>query len=242
MERLQKIIAQAGIASRRKAEELILAGKVTVNNQVVQELGTKVDPLKDKIEVEGTPISSEAKQTYVFHKPKGVITSVTDPQGRPVVVDYFNHIDARLFPVGRLDFDTSGLLLLTNDGELAYRLTHPSFHFPKGYTAVVKGIPTPDKIDRLARGIQLEDGWTAPAEAELKQRDVKRNQATIELTIHEGRNRQVRRMCSAIDHPVLKLHRHRYGFLTLEGIMEGKYRKLSQEEITQLFRMTEETV
>lgn len=240
MERLQKVIAQAGIASRRKAEELILAGKVTVNDQVIKELGTKVNPLEDDIKVEGVGISTEKKQTYLFHKPAGVITSVTDPQGRPVVVDYFKHVNARLFPIGRLDYDTSGLLLLTNDGELAHRLTHPSFHFPKGYTARVKGIPSPEKVAQLANGIELEDGWTAPAQAELKHSDVKRNQATILLTIHEGRNRQVRRMCSAIGHPVLKLHRHRYGFLTLAGLEEGKHRQLSQQEIDQLMLMTKD--
>ncbi|GGK15366.1 ribosomal large subunit pseudouridine synthase B [Caldalkalibacillus thermarum] len=234
MERLQKVLAHAGVASRRKAEKLIEDGRVKVNGQVVTQLGTLVDPAQDKIEVDGQTIDPEPKVYYLFYKPTGVITSVQDPQGRKVVMDFFKNIPQRIYPVGRLDRNTSGLLLLTNDGELAHRLMHPSFHVDKVYRVTVKGIPSDEKLSRLERGIRLKDGWTAPAKVEWLHKDMAENKAVVRITIHEGRKRQVRRMFKAIGHPVLALHRERYAFLNLEGLNEGEYRPLTPEEVRRL--------
>lgn len=232
MERLQKVLAHAGIASRRHCEELIMQGKVQVNGQVVRELGTKVDPTKDKILVEGRPVRTEQHVYLMLNKPTGVITSVSDPRGRRVVTDLLRGLKERVYPVGRLDYNTSGLLLLTNDGELANKLAHPSYEIDKVYRAWVKGVPTADKLGMLARGIMLEDGMTSPGEARLLKRD--QGRALLEITIHEGRNRQVRRMCEAIGHPVLELERVRLGFLTLEGLATGQFRPLTSEEVSRL--------
>ncbi|WP_204516815.1 pseudouridine synthase [Brevibacillus fulvus] len=234
MERLQKVLAQAGIASRRHSEELILQGRVSVNGQIVRELGTKVDPEKDRIEVDRQPIRKEQHLYLLLHKPTGVITSLHDPQGRRIVTDLLSGIEERVYPVGRLDYDTSGLLLLTNDGELANKLAHPSYEIDKVYRAWVKGIPDSRQLLKLQRGIALEDGMTAPAKAKLLEADAQKNRALIELTIHEGRNRQVRRMCEAIGHPVLELSRIRLGFLTLDGIKPGAYRHLTAAEVDKL--------
>ncbi|MCK9905625.1 rRNA pseudouridine synthase, partial [Frankia sp. Cpl3] len=173
--------------------------------------------------------------TYILlYKPTGVITSLSDPQGRQVVTDLLTGVKERVYPVGRLDYDTSGLLLLTNDGELANRLAHPSFEIDKVYRARVKGIPTPAKIKQLAAGILLDDGMTAPGEAQLLEVDQAKNQALIQLTIHEGRNRQVRRMCEAVGHPVITLARIQVGFLTLHGVKPGKFRHLTAAEVNRL--------
>lgn len=233
MERLQKVIAHAGIASRRKAEELILAGKVTVNGKVVKELGVKVSA-SDKVEVEGVPVESEVPVYFLFYKPRGVISSVKDEKGRKAVTDFFPEIEQRIYPVGRLDYDTSGLLLLTNDGEFANLLMHPSSEIEKVYIAKIKGIPTREKLRSLEKGIQLEDGKTAPARAKMLSLDKKKGTAIVELTIHEGRNRQVRRMFEAIGHPVMKLRREQYGFLTLHGLKAGEARELTTHEVKQL--------
>lgn len=233
MERLQKVIAHAGIASRRKAEELIIAGKVTVNGKVVKELGVKVSP-SDKVEVEGIPVESEVPVYFLFYKPRGVISSVQDEKGRKTVTDYFPEIEQRIYPVGRLDYDTSGLLLLTNDGEFANLLMHPSSEMEKVYIAKIKGIPTREKLRSLEKGIQLEDGKTAPARAKMLSLDKRKGSAIIELTIHEGRNRQVRRMFEAIGHPVMKLRREQYAFLTLHGLKAGEARELTTHEVKQL--------
>ena len=234
MERLQKVLAQAGVASRRKCEELILSGAVEVNGEQVLTLGTKVDPAADEIKVNGKKIRSESKVYVMLNKPKGVITSANDPQGRKVVSDFLPGIKQRIYPVGRLDYDTEGLLLLTNDGEFANMLTHPKHHVPKTYLATVNGIPHGDKLDKLQRGIELEDGLTAPAEIEYHDVDMEKNTATIWITIHEGRNRQVRRMFEAIGHKVVKLKRVRFGELALEGLPRGKFRHLSEKEIKEL--------
>ncbi|WP_429840967.1 pseudouridine synthase [Brevibacillus sp. FIR094] len=236
MERLQKVLAHAGVASRRHCEELIAQGKVQVNGQVVREQGIKVDPLKDKIVVNGQQVKLEQHVYLLLYKPTGVITSVTDPRGRRVVIDLLKGIKERVYPVGRLDYDTSGLLLLTNDGELANRLAHPSYEIDKVYRAWVKGIPSQDEVRKLATGIRLEDGMTSPGQSKLLKTESSSQRALVELTIHEGRNRQVRRMCEAIGHPVLTLERIRLGFLTLDGLKPGEFRKLTQEEVECLKR------
>lgn len=234
MERLQKVLAHAGVASRRHCEELIVQGSVQVNGKVVRELGTRVDPSVDRITLNGRAIRIEQHVYLMLYKPTGVITSVSDPRGRRVVTDLLTGIKERVYPVGRLDYDTSGLLLLTNDGELANRLAHPSYEIDKVYRAWVRGVPSPDKIKRLATGIRLEDGMTSPGEARLLKTAPGQDKALVELTIHEGRNRQVRRMCEAIGHPVLSLERIRLGFLTLEGLQLGQYRPLTSTEVERL--------
>lgn len=233
MERLQKVIAHAGIASRRKAEQIILDGKVTVNGKVVKELGIKVSP-SDRVEVEGIPLEREEPVYFLFYKPRGVISSVQDEKGRKVVTDYLPEIKQRVYPIGRLDYDTSGLLLLTNDGEFANLLMHPRNEIDKVYVAKTKGIPTRENIKKLQRGIQLEDGKTAPAKVKLLSFDKRKQTAVIEISIHEGRNRQVRRMLEAIGCPVLKLKRERYGFLTLAGLAAGDMRELTPHEVKQI--------
>jgi len=233
MERLQKVIAHAGVASRRKAEELILEGKVKVNGQVTKELGTKVTQ-SDKIEVNGIPLEKEEPVYFLLYKPRGVISSVSDDKGRKVVTDLFPHVKERIYPIGRLDYDTSGIILLTNDGEFANVLMHPKYQVDKVYVAKVKGIPTKEKLRQLEKGVHLEDGKTAPARVKLLSLDKKKQTAIIELIIHEGRNRQVRRMFEAIGHDVMKLKRERFGFLTLQGLTTGEYRELSPHEVKQL--------
>lgn len=234
MERLQKVLAHAGVASRRHCEELIVQGKVQVNGQVVRELGTRVDPGQDRIVVNGRPIRLEQHVYLMLNKPTGVITSVSDPRGRRVVTDLLKGLKERVYPVGRLDFNTSGLLLLTNDGELANKLAHPSYEIDKVYRAWVRGVPSPDKLAKLAKGIMLEDGMTAPGEARMVKKSTGNEKALLEIMIHEGRNRQVRRMCAAIGHPVLELERIRLGFLTLEGLSQGQFRPLTSDEVERL--------
>lgn len=236
MERIQKVIAQAGMASRRKAEQLIAEGKVTVNGKVVRELGTKVGP-NDQIEVNGVPVEKEEPVYFLLYKPRGVISAVTDDKGRKTVTDLFPHIEARIYPVGRLDYDTSGLLIMTNDGDFANALMHPKFEIEKTYVAKIKGIPTRENLKKLEKGIMLEDGKTAPAKTKMLAMDKRKQSSIIELTIHEGRNRQVRRMFEAIGMPVMKLKRERYGFLTLHGINAGDYRELTPHEVKQLRHM-----
>lgn len=233
LERLQKVIAHAGIASRRKAEELILDGRVKVNGNVVKELGVKVGS-SDKIEVNGVPLEREEPVYFLLYKPRGVISSVSDDKGRKVVTDYFTHIEQRIYPVGRLDYDTSGVLLLTNDGEFANLLMHPSSEVEKVYVAKVKGVPSKEKLRTLERGVHLEDGKTAPAKVKLLSVDKKTQTSIVELIIHEGRNRQVRRMFDAIGHPVLKLKRERYGTLNLHGLNAGESKELTPHEVKQL--------
>lgn len=237
MERLQKILAQAGIASRRKCEDLIVAGKVEVNGEVVTTLGTKADPDQDIITVSGRPIRNEKKVYLVMNKPKGVITSASDPEGRKIVSDYLRDIKERVYPVGRLDYDTEGLLLLTNDGEFANLLTHPKHHVPKTYMATVKGVPHGSELDKLKAGIMLDDGMTSPADVEYKDIDTVKNEATISITIHEGRNRQVRRMFEAISHPVIKLKRISFGDLLLQNLKRGLFRHLTKDEVEDLIKL-----
>ena len=237
MERLQKILAQAGVASRRKCEELIASGQVEVNGETVTELGTKADPTQDIITVNGKPIRNEKKVYLMLNKPKGVITSAADPEGRKIVTDYLKGIKERVYPVGRLDYDTEGLLLLTNDGEFANLLTHPKHHVPKTYWATVKGVPHGTELDKLKQGIMLEDGMTHPAEVEYKDVDTEKNESVISITIYEGRNRQVRRMFEAISHPVIRLKRISFGDLLLQNLKRGVYRHLTKDEVEGLIKM-----
>ena len=236
MERLQKVLAHAGIASRRKCEELILEGRVKVNGEIIKELGTKVGP-QDKVEVRGKLVTAPEEKVYLLiNKPVGYVSTVYDPQRRPKVTDLVKEVKARVYPVGRLDFDTEGLLLLTNDGDLTYALTHPKHEFPKTYLVKVQGAPSQDKLDRFRKGLRLTDGKTAPAKVE-RQKKVGSN-TLLEITIYEGRNRQIRRMCETLGHPVLELKRVRFGFLTLTGVETGKYRVLTKDEIDKLKNAT----
>lgn len=236
MERLQKFLAHAGIGSRRSCEELILQGKVKVNGFIVTALGTKIDPDNDKVEIDNNIIKSKEDMVYVLlNKPDGYVTTSKDPQGRPTVIDLIKRVNKRIYPVGRLDYQTEGLLLLTNDGELAYRLTHPKYKVKKVYQALVKGNPDEKTLQKLRKGIILEDGITQPAQVKILNK-IKEN-TLLELAIHEGRNRQVRRMCKAINHPVLNLKRTQIGFLTLGSLPKGQFRFLTSKEIEQLKSM-----
>lgn len=233
MERLQKVIAHAGIASRRKAEVMIVEGQVKVNGKVVRELGTQVGK-NDLVEVNGVPIYQEEYGYYLFYKPKGVISSVSDEKGRKVVTDYFTHVKERIYPVGRLDYDTSGLLLMTNDGEFAQQLTHPRHEVDKVYVAKVKGIANKHMLAPLTKGIVIEGRKTSPARYQIISVDPKSETSIVELTIHEGRNHQVKNMLQAVGLPVQKLKRERYGDLTLQGLRPGEYRSLNKKEVSSL--------
>jgi 23S rRNA pseudouridine2605 synthase len=231
-QRLQKLIAQAGLASRRQAEEWIRQGDVTVNGEVAQ-LGASADPQLDRVEVRGRLLAHAEEKLYLLlNKPAGYVTSLHDPEGRPVVTDLLKNLAVRVYPVGRLDLTTEGLLLLTNDGELAHQLMHPRHKIDKTYLVRVRGQLTPDVISRLEQGVMLDDGQTAPAQV----RQVRRVQghSWFSLTIHEGRNRQVRRMCEAVGLPVSRLKRIGYAFLTLDQLPIGHYRQLSKAEVQRL--------
>jgi len=231
VERLQKVLARRGIASRRKAEEFITAGRVAVNGKIVRELGTKVDPEKDIISVDGKTID-KARLVYIaFHKPLYSITSKSDPQGRPTIMDFLPPEFKDLHPVGRLDWNTEGLLILTNDGELTFQLTHPSHEIKKTYLVWTDKKVGEKDLEKLSAGIDLEDGPTAPAVARLLEPGL------IELTIHEGRNRQVRRMMGALNLPVNRLKRVSLGNIKLRDLPEGKYRFLNPQEIKRLKAM-----
>ena len=232
-ERLQKVLAQAGVASRREAEEYITAGRVKVNGKVVKELGTKVGP-DAFIMVDGHPVHRERKTYLLFYKPRGVVTTMKDPEGRKSIADYVKDIPQRVYPVGRLDYNTEGLLLLTNDGELAQAMTHPSHEVNKTYEVTVPGIVPQEKLDLLRIGVKLEDGMTAPAIVDLAGYDYEKNLTRFNVTIHEGRNRQVRRMCDYIGFPVRYLRRVQMGTLTLDGLRRGDCRELFNEEIEDL--------
>ena len=223
--RLNAYLARAGVASRRKADDLIKAGRVLVNGEPGQ-LNTFVEAT-DRVEVDGREVAKQKLAHLLLHKPAGVVTTAHDPQGRPTVVQLVPN-EPRVVPVGRLDADTTGALLLTNDGALAHRLAHPRYGVEKVYEVEVEGEPDDDVVRRLADGVQLEDGLTAPARA----RRLRRNR--IELTLHEGRNRQVKRMLEAVGHRVTRLHRSAYAGLTLEGLEPGAWRRLEPSEIERL--------
>lgn len=228
--RLQKYLAECGVASRRKCEELILQNKISVNNKTVNTLGTKINPNKDIIKYMGKKVSNKKKSIYIIlNKPTGYITTAKDQINRPTVLDLITDIDERIYPVGRLDADTSGLLLLTNDGSLTYKLTHPKSNTPKTYIAKIKGTPTSKELDKFRKGLKIEDYTTAPAKIQLVQ--VKDKTSIVKITIHEGRNRQIRKMCKKIGHPVITLERVSVGKLELGKLKESEYRHLTKKEL-----------
>ena len=226
-------MAAAGVASRRECEKLILAGRVQVNGKTVTELGTRVGP-KAFITVDGKGLRPTHKRYVLLYKPRGVVTTMKDPQGRRTVADMLNGLKERLYPVGRLDYQTEGLLLMTNDGELAQKMMHPSHHVDKTYEVTVKGRVPEEKLDILRLGVPLEDGLTSPAVVYVKKVDAEKGTTLFTITIHEGRNRQVRRMCDFIGFPVKALKRIRVANLTLEGLGKGKFRDLTEQELEQL--------
>jgi len=236
MERLQKVIAASGIASRRKAEELILAKKVKVNGEVVSELGVKVSE-KDEVLVNGVKINREEKVYYLLNKPRGIITSTSDEKGRDTVISLISE-ERRIYPVGRLDYDTTGALILTNDGEFANMMMHPSNNIDKVYVAKIKGILLPSEIVLLKNGVLIDGVKTAKARVKVKKIDKNTNTSIVELTIHEGKNHQVKRMFEAVGKEVLKLKRERIAFLDLKGLNSGEYRKLSHKEVSKLYVLT----
>jgi len=234
LERLQKILAEAGVASRRRAEKMILAGRVKVNGGIVQLLGHKADPRTDRIEVDGRVLHSpEKKVYYLFYKPVGYLTTLQDPFSRPTIAQFLTEIESRVYPVGRLDLDAEGLLILTNDGELAARLMHPRYHVPKTYQVLVKGLPTDSALDRLsAGGIMLGERPAAPAEVAVVKKE--KDRTWLRMTIREGRHRQIKRMCSTVGCPVMKLKRIAFGPLSLGRLTPGALRPLKPAEVEAL--------
>ena len=233
--RINKYIALCGVASRRKAEELILAGRVTVNDEVMTELSYEVDEENDIVKVDDKLIKEENKLVYILlNKPEGYITTVKDQFDRPSVLDLVSDIKERVYPIGRLDYETSGLLLLTNDGDLTYKLTHPKHEVDKTYVARVKGKLTKEEIERFKTGLKIEDYTTAPAKLKVIKYDEQRDSSLLEIKIHEGKNRQVRKMCKAINHPVLRLRRSAMGKIKIGDCEIGKYRYLTEDEIKYL--------
>jgi len=237
-ERIQKALARAGVASRRAAEEMILQGRIRVNGRPVKELGLKVDIANDKVTVDGRPVRLQAEEElekayFLLNKPPNTLTTTKDDRGRKTVLDLIGgETHVRVYPVGRLDFDAEGALLITNDGKLAHQLTHPRFHVPKTYLAKVKGRPTEESLDKLRRGIYLDDGPTRPAHVELVEH-TKAN-TWVEITVTEGRNRLIKRMFWRIRHPVARLIRVRFGNLEVNDLAPGRFRLLTKKEIADL--------
>jgi len=237
--RLQKILSAAGVASRRAAERLIVEGRVSVNGETVRELGTKADPGADDIRVDGRRVTIAAKRRYLLlNKPRGYVCTRSDPEGRPTILDLLGPIAAReyLYPVGRLDYDSEGLLLVTNDGDLAARLTHPRHGVEREYEARVRGVPGAPTLARLAQGVRIEGRRTAPADVSLLRTLAGRDQALLSVVVREGRNRQVRRMCEAVGHPVVGLRRVRIGPLADPTLRSGEVRELTAREVEALRR------
>lgn len=237
MERLQKVIANSGYCSRRKAEEYIVNGKVKVNGSVVRKLGVKVS-FSDQISVCGTDIKKEDKEYILLYKPRGVITSASDDKGRKTVLDLIDTKN-RLYPVGRLDYDTSGVLLLTNDGEITNKLTHPKRNIEKVYIAKVEGIIRKDDLKVLCKGVVIDGRKTSKAKARIRKIDKKKNTSIVEITIHEGRNHQIKKMFNYIGFNVIKLKREVFAGLTLSGLSSGKYRHLSIKEVKILYSLVD---
>jgi 23S rRNA pseudouridine2605 synthase len=232
------MMAHAGAGSRRACEELILQGRVTVNGQVVRELGVKIDPEKDEVRLDGQVLRLSPPVYYMINKPRGVISTASDEQGRPSVVSIVSETGRRIYPVGRLDADSVGLILLTNDGTLAERLTHPRYEIPKTYEVRVKGTLTPDTVERLKKGVWLSEGRARIEGIEVVKD--RRSVSDLVLTIHEGKNREIRRVMAKVGHPVLWLKRVAMGSLRLGELKEGRHRKLTPEEVQGLYRLAEE--
>ena len=235
MERLQKIIANSGYCSRRKAEELITKGEVLVDDKIVTELGTKVSE-KSIITVCGDVLNKQGKEYVLLYKPRGVVTTTSDEKNRKTVVDLI-HTNNRLYPIGRLDYDTTGILLLTNDGDLTNFLLHPKNNIEKVYIAKIKGIMTGSDIHSLEKGIKTEDFKSAPCKVKIKKADKKTNTTLVQITIHEGQNHQIKKMFSSLGYEVLKLKRERIAFLDLSGLKPGEYRPLSIKEVKTLYSL-----
>ena len=236
MERLQKVIAESGYTSRRKAEELIKEGKVEVNGKLVTELGTKVSG-EDSIVIEGVSLKkNDIKEYYLLNKPRGVISSASDDKDRKTVVDLIN-TDTRIYPIGRLDYDTTGLIILTNDGELTNILSHPKHEVEKTYIAKIEGILSPDEINRLKRGIEIDGRKCIPVRFKIRKKDKEKNTSMIEITIVEGRNHIVKKLFNSLKHDVIKLKRESYAFLNLGNLQSGEYRELSIKEVKKLYSL-----
>lgn len=235
-ERLHVRIARSGMCSRRAAEELIRQGRVTVNGELVIEMGRKVTDA-DEVAVDGIPIGVAKTYTLILNKPTGCVTTLHDPQGRPTIVRYLPDLGVQLKPVGRLDMDTEGLLVCTNDGELANRLAHPRYGVEKEYQAIVQGIPVEKALEKLRKGVWIEGGKTSPAKVEVIHAEEKTNTTGLRITIHEGRKRQIRLMCEAVGHPVMSLKRLRYGPLRIKGMRAGEARMLGKQEVDALRKL-----
>jgi len=239
LERIQKILAKAGIASRREAERMMLEGRVAVNGKVVDQLGFKADPLKDHIKVDGKRLFRvEPKITLLLNKPRNYLSTVKDPAGRPTVMDLLKGVKWRVYPIGRLDFDAEGVLLLTNDGDLTYQLSHPKFSIPRTYWAKVEGVPEKKELLRLKRGVMLEDGEARVVSIHLLRQMEKHS--WVEAVVDEGRNHLIKRMFSTIGHSVLKLRRVGFGPIRIEGLPAGQYRRLTDEEMKSLKKMIDD--
>ena len=232
--RLQKFLANSGVASRRKCEELILDGKVSVNGQIVKELGTKVNPAVDKVEYCGNPVFSSNKFVYILlNKPIGYVTTAKDQYDRDSVLDLVK-VKERVVPVGRLDMYTSGALILTNDGDFVYKVTHPKHEITKTYTATVRGIIENDAVEKLRNGVEIEDYKTRPAKVKILKTDEEKNISRLEITIHEGKNRQVRKMCEAVGSKVVALHRSKIGDIGVKDLKLGTWRYLKDFEVKEI--------
>ena len=238
MERLQKVIANSGVTSRRKAEELISQGRVKVDGEVVREMGVKVGK-NNVIEVDNIKISTEEKVYFLLNKPRGVVTTAKDELGRKTVVDLIE-CDKRIYPVGRLDYDTTGLIILTNDGDFANNIIHPKNKIDKTYVAKINGILSIVDVMKLKKGVVIDGVKTAPAKVKLKKADKKSNTSFVEITIHEGRNHQIKKMIESVGFEVLKLKRERIAFLTLDGLSSGDYRVLNPKEISKLYALSQD--
>ena len=235
-ERLQKYLANCGVASRRKCEEYILQGKVKVNGKITTELGTKINPEKDIIEFENKVVKQSSKHVYILlNKPIGYVTTSEEQFGRDKVLDLVK-VKERIVPVGRLDMYTSGALILTNDGDFVYKVTHPNHEIEKTYTVTVKGIVQNSEVDQLRKGVKIEDYTTKPAKVKILKTDIEKDISRLEITIHEGKNRQVRRMCEAVGRKVLALHRSKIGNIGVKDLELGKWRYLNSAEVQQLIK------
>ena len=235
-ERLQKYLAQCGVASRRKCEELILQGRVQVNGVTVTELGTKINPEKDKIKFDGKDIKQAQKLVYILlNKPIGYVTTADDQFGRDTVLDLVK-VKERIVPVGRLDMYTSGALILTNDGDFVYQVTHPKHEIEKTYTVTIKGIVQNSEVEQLRNGIKIDDYITKPARVKILKTDTEKDISRLEITIHEGKNRQIRKMCEAVGRKVLALHRSKIGGIGVKDIELGKWRYLTANEVQQILK------